>query len=53
MRGRSYEGVVSKDDTRIATGRITVKCVSKKPGEPMRSVDIPPEIDAVFQVAPA
>ena len=48
-----YEGVISKGDTRIATGKITVKCVSKKPGEPMRSIDIPPEIDALFQVAPA
>jgi trigger factor len=24
-----------------------------KPGEPMKSIDIPPEIDALFQVAPA
>jgi YbgC/YbaW family acyl-CoA thioester hydrolase len=47
-----YEGVISKGDARIATGRIAVKCVSTKPGEPMRSIDIPAEIDALFQVAP-
>lgn len=47
-----YEGVISKGDARIAVGRITVKCVSSKPGEPMRSIDIPEEIDALFQVAP-
>ena len=43
---------ISKGDTKIATGKIAVKCVSKKPGEAMKSIDIPPEIDAVFQVAP-
>ena len=48
----TYQGLVSKGDVRIATGRITVKCVTKTAGEPMRSVDIPPEIDALFQVAP-
>ena len=47
-----YEGVISKDGARVAVGRITVKCVSKKPGEPMKSIDIPPEIDALFQLAP-
>lgn len=47
----TYHSVISRGDDRIATGRITVKCVSKKAGEPMRSIDIPPEIDAVFQVA--
>ena len=48
-----YEGIVSRGETRIATGKIAVKCVSTKPGEPMRSIDIPPEIAAMFQVAPA
>jgi YbgC/YbaW family acyl-CoA thioester hydrolase len=46
-----YEGVISKDGHRMATGRMTIKCVSKRPGEPMRSVDMPPEIDSLFQVA--
>jgi YbgC/YbaW family acyl-CoA thioester hydrolase len=47
-----YEGVITCGDERIATGTLVVKCVSKRPGEPMRSVDIPPDIDALFQVAP-
>ena len=46
-----YEGLISTDATRIATGRIAVRCVSNKPGEAMRSIDIPPEIDSLFQVA--
>ena len=47
-----YEGVISMGETPIATGTLVVKCVSNRPGEPMRSIDIPPEIDALFQVAP-
>jgi acyl-CoA thioester hydrolase len=47
-----YEGVITCGDTRIATGRLAVRCVTKRPGEPMRGIDIPPEIDALFQVAP-
>ena len=47
-----YEGVITSGGTRIATGTVVVKCVTKRPGEPMRGADIPPEIDALFQVAP-
>jgi YbgC/YbaW family acyl-CoA thioester hydrolase len=47
-----YEGVITRGDTRIATGRLAVRCVTKRPGEPMHGTDIPPEIDALFQVAP-
>ena len=47
-----YEGVITRGDTRIATGRMAIRCVSKKPGEPMRSVDIPARIDSLLQVAP-
>ena len=46
-----YEGVITKDGERVATGRMTIKCVSRKPGEPMRSIDMPAEIDSLFQVA--
>jgi YbgC/YbaW family acyl-CoA thioester hydrolase len=46
-----YEGIISRDGDRLATGRMTIKCVSKRPGEPMRSIDMPPEIDSLFQVA--
>jgi acyl-CoA thioester hydrolase len=48
-----YEGIVSKAGARVATGKLAVRCVSVRPGEPMRSIDIPPHIDAIFQVAPA
>ena len=47
-----YQGVISRGDTRIATGTLVIKCVSTRLGEPMRGIDIPPEIDALFQVAP-
>jgi acyl-CoA thioester hydrolase len=47
-----YEAIISKNGERVATGRMAIKCVSKKPGEPMKSMDIPPDIDALFQVAP-
>jgi YbgC/YbaW family acyl-CoA thioester hydrolase len=47
-----YEGVITSGETRIATGTLVVKCVTNRPGEPMRGANIPPEIDALFQVAP-
>jgi acyl-CoA thioester hydrolase len=47
-----YEGVITIGETRIATGTLVVKCVTSRPGEPMRGANIPPEIDALFQVAP-
>jgi YbgC/YbaW family acyl-CoA thioester hydrolase len=51
-RSIRYEGVITSAGTRVATGKLVIKCVSKRPGEPMRAVDIPPDIDALFQVAP-
>ena len=48
-----YEGVISRGETRIATGTLVVKCVSKRPGEPMRGDRYPAaRFDALFQVAP-
>ena len=47
-----YEAVITKGETRIATGKLAIKCVSHTPGEPMRSIEIPPEIDSVLQLAP-
>jgi YbgC/YbaW family acyl-CoA thioester hydrolase len=35
----------------LASGTMTTACVSKRPNEPMRSVPIPPEISALFQVS--
>lgn len=37
----------------VARGRITVVCVTKAPGGPMRSTHIPPEIADRLEVAPA
>jgi acyl-CoA thioester hydrolase len=48
----SYEGVIISGGTKIAVGHLVIKCVSKQPGEPMRSMDIPPDIDARFQISP-
>src|SRR5690349_9247171 len=47
----SYEGTITSDGARVAAGRLVIKCVSKQPGAPMRSIDIPPDIDARFQIA--
>ena len=46
-----YAATVSRGDTEIATGSLTVACVRKSPGEPMRAIEIPHEIAARFQVA--
>jgi acyl-CoA thioester hydrolase len=46
-----YKGVINRGETQIATGTLVVKCVSKRAGEPMKAIDIPPEINALFQVA--
>jgi YbgC/YbaW family acyl-CoA thioester hydrolase len=48
-----YECVLSRGDTRIATGTLTIACVSRKAGEPMRATTIPPEIAGRFEVSAA
>jgi YbgC/YbaW family acyl-CoA thioester hydrolase len=47
-----FSCVIERGDTRIATGAMTVVCVRKLPGQPMRSVAIPSDIAARFQVSP-
>ncbi len=47
-----YTCLLTDGDTKIATGTLTVACVHKRPNEPMRSIEIPPEIAACFTVAP-
>ena len=47
-----YTSLIARGDTKIATGTHTVACVRMRPNEPMRSVNIPPEIAHRFQVAP-
>jgi YbgC/YbaW family acyl-CoA thioester hydrolase len=46
-----YECRLSREGEKIATGRLSIICVSKRAGEPMRAIPIPPEIRARFQVA--
>jgi YbgC/YbaW family acyl-CoA thioester hydrolase len=47
----TYACVVSKGDTRIASATLTIACVRKRAGEPMKATSIPPDIAARFQVA--
>ena len=42
---------ITKGDTKIASGVMTIACVSKHQ-EPLRSIAIPPEIAGRFQAAP-
>lgn len=46
-----YTTAVSRGQTDIATGSLTVACVSKRPGEPMKAIEIPREIADRFQAA--
>ena len=46
-----YSCLIVKGDTTIATGDLTIACVRKRLNEPMKSIDIPPEIASRFQVS--
>jgi YbgC/YbaW family acyl-CoA thioester hydrolase len=46
-----YTCRIAQGEATIATGDLTIACVRRTPGEPMKSIDIPPEIAARFQVA--
>jgi YbgC/YbaW family acyl-CoA thioester hydrolase len=46
-----YTCVVTRGQTRIATGTLVVACATKLPGEPLKAVPIPPEIAGRFEVA--
>jgi 4-hydroxybenzoyl-CoA thioesterase/acyl-CoA thioester hydrolase len=48
-----YSCVLSRGETRIATGRFTIACASLRAGEPMRRTSIPPEVRARLAVAAA
>ena len=45
-----YSATVTSGDNTIATGSLTIICVRKKLGEPMKAIAIPDEIDDRFQV---
>ena len=52
-RNIHYGCRLSRGETRIATGRLTITCASLRPNQPMRRASIPPEIRARLAVAPA
>ena len=43
-----YTATVTRGETHIATGSLTIACVRKRAGEPMRATSIPPEIAQRF-----
>ena len=47
-----YTCILSKGDTKIATGAHTIACVSRKKGERMRSIEFPPDVISRFSVFP-
>ena len=49
----SYVCTLSRGDTRIATGRLTIACATRQHNQPMRAAPIPPEIRARLAVAAA
>jgi 4-hydroxybenzoyl-CoA thioesterase/acyl-CoA thioester hydrolase len=47
-----YACELRRGDERVATGSMTIVCVTKKPGDRMRSVPIPADVAARLAVAP-
>ena len=47
-----YTCLLARGDTKIASGTLTIACVRRRPNEPWKAIEIPPEIAARFQVAP-
>ena len=46
-----YTCVIAHGDATIGKGDLTIACVRTRPGEPMKSIEIPPEIAGRFQVS--
>jgi acyl-CoA thioester hydrolase len=44
-----YACEISRDGSKIATGTLRIACVSRRPGEPLKSIEIPANIAARFQ----
>jgi acyl-CoA thioester hydrolase len=51
-RTMRYACVLAQGDLVVASGELTIACVLKRPNEAMRSIDIPADVAARFQVAP-
>jgi acyl-CoA thioester hydrolase len=47
-----YRCLISRGADRIASGELTITCVSKRPNEPMKTIPIPADIAARFRPAP-
>jgi acyl-CoA thioesterase FadM len=43
---------ITRGEERIATGTLTVVCVAKQAGGPMKSTPLPPEVAGRFEVSP-
>ena len=50
-RTMRYACRIAQGEATIATGELTIACVRRVAGEPMKSVEIPPEVAGRFQVA--
>ena len=51
-RSISYTAHVTRDGAAVATGSLTIACISRQAGTPLRSTEIPPEVARRFEVAP-
>ena len=47
-----YTCLIAQQDTTVAKGDLTIACVLKRPGEPMKSIEIPADVAGRFQVSP-
>ncbi len=46
-----YKALIASAGETLASGSLTIACVSRRQGEPMKAINIPPEIDSRLQVA--
>ena len=46
-----YKALIASAGETLASGSLTIACVSRRPGEPMKAINIPPEVDSRLQVA--
>ena len=46
-----YKALIASAGETRASGSLTIACVSRRPGEPMKAINIPPEVDSRLQVA--
>lgn len=51
-RTMRYTSLMTRGGTRIASGSTTMACVSKRPGEPMKAIDLPAQVVERFTVVP-